>query len=319
MGGGGFIAYYIVLSLLVANDLLHNGNMVVILVRDASKAAAKYGTLLEREDLQMIVQDICMPINEENKHFDYVIHAASAADARYFDSVPVEVFNSNVIGTENVIHLVEQQKCVAAVYVSSFTVYGSDTNLVKKIDEDYCGIERWDSNRACYSYGKRSAEFICMAAARKCGTPIRIVRPGFVYGASSKDDNRVYAEIIRAVADEQPIILRSTGYIYRSMIYVTDLVRGIFCVLLNGENGEAYNVANEHISIREFAQCAVKVSESNGLLLRFTNREDKDANPPAQIMGEMDCSKLRICGWHPRISVDEGIRMAATIYRSFDE
>ena len=301
--------------MLVGNDLFQNNNVVVLLVRDAGKVAEKYGDLINRNDVRLIVQDICQPISENNQRFDYIVHAASAADAKHFDSNPIEVFDSNVIGIENVVQLLRQHLCEAAVYLSSFTVYGSNTESVREVNEDFCGVERWDTNRACYSYGKRSAEFICMAAVHKYGVPIRIVRPGFVYGASGKDDSRVYAEVIRNAANDKEIILRSTGYIYRSMIYVTDLVRGIFCVLFKGTNGEAYNIANEHISIREFAEIAVKVADSANVGLRFENLADEKTKAPECIMGRMSCKKLSECGWKPKISVENGIGTALSIER----
>lgn len=312
-GANGFIAYYLVLTILNSNDILHRNNRVVLLVRSKEKAQNRYGKILDRDDVSLLIQDVCTPLPDMGK-VDYVIHAASAADAQHFDADPIGVFNSNVIGTENMIQFVNQNACESAVYISSFTIYGQGTDQLKCIDESFCGAEPWNNDRACYSYGKRSAEFLCMAAARKQGSPVKIVRPGFVYGASHINDTRVYSEIIRCVAENRPIVLQSAGLLYRSMIYVTDLVTAILAVLLNGRNGEPYNVANEHVSIRQFAEAAVQSAASKDVYIQYANAKDATVDIPAEAFGAMSIDKIGTeCGWMPHISLLDGISASAGI------
>ena len=312
-GGNGFIMYYLVLALLCLNDEYHNGNIITLMVRNKEKTLTKYGALMQRDDLRLMVQDVCTPVCA-NEGFDYIIHAASAANAQQFDEDPIGVFNTNVQGTENLISLVRERGCRSMVYISSFTVYGNGTQDADSIDESFRGTEDWNSNRAAYSFGKRSAEFLCGTAWRKYSCPIRIVRPGFVYGGSAPDDNRVYSEIIRNVAEGTPITLQSAGYVFRSVVYVTDVVRGILFCLLNGENGEAYNIANEFVSIREFAETAAKNAASSDVILKFKNREDETASSIKKPGGAMAIQKMLACGWKPEVSLARGIAMSAEIY-----
>lgn len=318
-GANGFIAYYLVLTILNANDKFKINNHVILLVRDRKKAEKRYGKLLSRNDITLVVQDVCMPLNDI-KAADYIVHAASAADAEHFNTDPIGVFNANVIGAENIIDLIKRKNCKSMVYISSFTVYGEGTSTQKEIDESFCGTERWDNNRACYVYGKRSAEFLCMVAARQSECPIKIIRPGFVYGASSRKDTRVYSEIIRCVAEKQPIVLKSAGLLYRSMIYVTDLVEAILAVLFLGRNGEAYNVANEHASIRQFAETAVTAADSHSVFIQYSCADDQYVDIPSQILGAMSTGKIRTeCDWNPSVRLQEGIAAAADILLSFPD
>lgn len=312
-GGNGFIMYYLVLTLLCLNDEYHNGNIITLMVRNEKKAIKKYGGLMQRDDLRLLVQDVCTPVGTD-EGFDYIIHAASAASAQQFDEDPIGVFNANVQGTENLISLVRERGCRSMVYVSSFTVYGNGTQDTDSIDESFRSTEDWNSNRAAYSLGKRSAEFLCGAAWRKYGCPIRIVRPGFVYGGSAPDDNRVYSEIIRNVAEGKPITLQSAGYIFRSVVYVTDVVRGILFCLFNGENGEAYNIANEFVSIRKFAETAAQNAVSSNVVLKFKNEEDRMTTSVANPGGAMVIQKMMARGWKPEVSLAKGIAMSAEIY-----
>lgn len=318
-GANGFIAYYLVLTILNSNDMLHRNNRIILLVRSREKAQKRYGNILGRKDVSLLVQDVCTPLPDMGK-VDYLIHAASAADAQHFDEDPIGVFNSNVIGTENIIKFVNQYVCESVVYISSFTIYGQGTDKVKYIDESFCGVEPWNNNRACYSYGKRSAEFLCMAAAKKYGSPIKIVRPGFVYGASHTSDTRVYSEITRCVAEKHPITLQSAGLLYRSMVYVTDLVTAILAVLLNGKNGEPYNVAYEHVSIRKFAETAVEVATSEDVCIKYVNEKDAAADIPTELWGAMSIEKIRReCGWTPCVDLSDGISSAAGILSDMSE
>lgn len=313
-GANGFIAYYLVLTILNANDKFQNNNHLILLARSQEKALKRFGQILDREDVTLLLQDVCTPL-PQLEQVDYVIHAASAADAQHFNADPIGVFNSNVIGTENILQFVNKNKCESAVYVSSFTVYGRGTDKEKLIEESFCGADPWNYDGACYSYGKRSAEFLCMTFARKYGTPIKIVRPGFVYGASHKDDNRVYAEIIRCAAKKYDITLQSAGLLYRSMVYVTDVVTAILAVLLEGRNGEAYNIANEHTSIRQFAEVAVKVAACEQVKLKFINEADAKVNIPEDVFGAMSIQKIREeCKWSPNVSLHDGIASAVAIF-----
>lgn len=315
-GGSGFIAYYIVMSLLLLNDEKDASNSITIMVRNEEKARAKYGALLDRKDFHVMVQDVCNPISADTQKFDYVIHAASGASTQQFEADPIGVFNSNVIGLENIIHMIRQKPCESLVFVSSFTVYGTGTNTVAAVTEKFRSVDDWTSKSACYSFGKKSGELLCVAAVRKYGCPIRIVRPGFVYGGSDPFDTRVYAEIIRDVAEHKPIYMQSAGLLFRSMVYVTDVVRGIFTALFSGIDGEAYNIANEFISIRGFAEAAVKAAQNDKVTLNFKNEADANAPVPSAIGGAMSTEKLQGCGWQPAVPLIDGIRMAAEIYTS---
>ena len=314
-GGNGFIAYHMVLTLMLLNDEKQRGNTVTILVRSREGAERRYGALMEREDLKIMVQDVCEMIPEETESFDYIIHAAGAADAKHFEDDPIGVFNTNVIGTERLIDFMRRRSCKSMVYVSSFTIYGKGTEMLPEVTEDYRGGDDWNTNAAFYAMGKRSAEFLCMAAFRKYGCPIRIIRPGFVYGASSPSDHRVYSEIIQNAAARQPIELRSPGLLFRSMVYVTDVVRGTFQVLLCGQDGEAYNVANEFISIRDFAEAAARAEDGPELPLRYVNPNDAAVVPDKIPGGAISIQKLRNCGCTPMVSLRTGIYYAIQSFR----
>ena len=317
-GGAGFIAYYLCLSILLRNDIAGNGNTVWLLIRNPEKAKKRYGNILDREDIRLLIQDACTPI--ETFKCDYVIHAAGGAEAYLFETQPVDVFMTNSVGTQEVLSFAKRANVESVVYLSSYTVYGGGSESTETIAEDFIGSLDWTKHIACYANGKRAGEMLCVCHHHQFQTPVKILRPGFIFGASGLNDSRVYAEIIRKVMQKEDILLKSSGLIYRSVCYVTDLVRAILAVLFGGENGAAYNAATEHISILDYAKCATQAFPENQLRVVFANPEDATKERPKVIMGKMDCKRLRSLSpaWEPKVTVTDGIRMAAEILKHLD-
>lgn len=309
-GGAGFIGYYLTLSALAANDIAGANNRIFVITRNAEKATCIFASLGERDDLELIGGDVAKDFPQEYS-FEYLIHAASPADAKQFAANPVGTFWTNVMGTKSVLDCAVKSKAKSAVFVSSYTVYGDGVNGVPTISEDFVGKGNWSDASLCYMNGKRAGEMLCACYVKQYQVPVKIVRPGFIYGASSDDDPRVYAEIIRNIAHKEDVTLRSAGHVYRSMCYVTDLVRAIWGVLAFGENGEAYNVATENVSIREYAEAAAGLI---GRQVCYADIRDKQVPAPTKVFGMMDCSKLKMTiPFVPIADIRTGVAMAVEI------
>ena len=96
-----------------------------------------------------------------------------------------------------------------------------------------------------------------MSYAAEYGADVVIARPCHTYGPHfTEQDNRVYAQFIRNVLRGEDIVMKSTGEQFRSWCYVVDCVSALLHILLKGESGEAYNIADadSNISIRELAE-----------------------------------------------------------------
>ena len=106
---------------------------------------------------------------------------------------------------------------------------------------------------------------------------IKIVRPSYIFGAASLDDDRVWAQFIANVVRGENILLKSNGAPYRSFCYVTDTAAAMLMVLLKGENMYPYNISSEggNVTIRDFAKKAVEAFPEKGLTLSFANPEDE--------------------------------------------
>ncbi len=313
-GANGFISYYLALACLVRNDLYGSGIRICGLVRSRENAQKKYGEILKRDDIELLVQDVCEEIAPGKA--DYIIHAASQASAWHFEHDPVGTINANLTGTMQVLELAK--KCEAEVLmISSLKIYGSfgDNPKAALLEEDNGYIDQ-TSYKNCYAIGKRAAETLCASYSRQYGIPVKIVRPSYIFGPTTMHDDRVWAQFIVNVIRDEDIVLKSSGAPYRSYCYVTDTVAAIFTVLLKGENMQPYNISSEkgNITIRGLARAAIEAFPEKRLKLSFVNKEDEQEPDITNSVCEiLDSQRLQSLGWEARVEITEGIRRAALI------
>ena len=147
---------------------------------------------------------------------------------------------------------------------------------------------------------------------------IKIVRPSYIYGAASLEDDRVWAQFIANVVRGENILLKSSGAPFRSFCYVTDTARAMLLVMLKGENVQPYNISSElgNVTIRGFAKKAVEAFPEKGLSLSFANPED-EAEPVIDYSKQtpeiMNSDRLRSLGWEAYVDITEGIKRAVAI------
>lgn len=315
-GAGGFIGYYMTCGLLLRNDLYGDNIKVLALERFGDFARAKFGKLLDRDDVTLIEQDITIPIEAERA--DFVIHAASQASNIEFERDPVGTISANLSGTQNALDFAKESDSEASLIVSSLKVYGTLYTGKPYIEEDDNGYVDFTSYKNCYAIGKRAAETLAASYSKQYGMNIRIVRPSYIFGASRLDDDRVWAQFIANIVRGQDILLKSNGATNRSFCYVTDTVTAMLHVLLDGENCVPYNISNEksNTTIRGFAQAACEVFPERNMKLAFANPEDEIMPEPSPLDPTpeiMDNKRIRSIGWEPKIDLKEGIRRAVAI------
>ena len=324
-GAAGFIAFHIVTAMLLHNDGLKENVTadsessrinIVGMVRNLERAERKYGALADRDDLTLIEQDVCEPFDFGIRS-DFVIHAASQASAWHFENDPVGTIRANLVGTDNALSYAKD--CGATLLlVSSLKVYGDITDGSKELTEEMQGYVDPDLYKNCYAIGKRASETLAASYAKQYGMSIKIVRPSYIFGAASLDDDRVWAQFIANVIRGEDILLKSNGAPYRSFCYVTDTVRAVFRVMLDGEDMQPYNISDKScdITIRGFAKKAVEAFPEKGLKLVFANKED-EAEPAVDYTKKtpeiMNNRRLTELGWSAKVDISKGIKRAVAI------
>tara|TARA_Y100000034_G_scaffold130888_1_gene190445 strand:+ start:48 stop:581 length:534 start_codon:yes stop_codon:yes gene_type:complete len=126
-GASGFLASYIIESLLYLSKKRNKSINIIALARNKEKMLSRYKRYKGRSDLRFLIQDVCEPINLEEK-VDFIIHAASNASPAFYDSDPVGTLDANTIGTRNLLHLAKKNNVKGFLFFSSGGVYGNIDN-----------------------------------------------------------------------------------------------------------------------------------------------------------------------------------------------
>ena len=233
-GANGMIPSYIVYTLLGLNEIILKNNPLKVfgLLRNREKAESKFQKLLDRKDFCLIVEDISK-FKEFNERFDIIIHAASQASPKYYGIDPVGTLKANTIGTMNLLELARKNNTERFLFVSSGEVYGVLDGLVTNINENYTGNVDCTNVRSCYAESKRMGETMCVSYAHQYGIHTNMIRLAHTYGPGcALDDGRVFADFTKNILNNENIKINSDGSALRCFMYVTDMIKGLFYVLL---------------------------------------------------------------------------------------
>ena len=263
--------------------------------RNEERAKKRFADFASDPSFHFVKYDVLEPF-ESDVTFDYIIHAASNASPNFFATKPVEVIKSNIQGLSNLMEYGLNHGMKRMLYVSSGEVYGEGDGRV--FTEDYSGYVNCTSPRSCYPSSKRAAETLCVSYAQEYGADVVIARPSHTYGPYfTESDNRVYAQFIRNVLRGEDIVMKSTGSQFRSWCYVVDCAAAILYILLKGENGQAYNIADasSNISIKELAEMIAEIGGRKVVMDLPTDTEKAGYNVVTKSV--FSTEKLEGLGW----------------------
>ncbi len=318
-GANGFLPAYLVETLIELNNQFENINVSVIaLVRNQEKAQKRFSHLLSNQFLKIVINDVCEEIKISQK-IDFIIHAASQASPKYYGTDPVGTLSANVIGTINLAKLAVTHKVVSFLYFSSSEVYGELSEKDMPITENTFGYLNPAKVRSCYAESKRMGETICVSWMSQFGVNAKIVRPFHTYGPGMQlDDGRVFADFVSNIVSKKDIILNSDGSAKRAFCYLSDATLAFILVLLNGTNGEAYNVGNpkEEYSILELAKLVLNIKPDLKLKLVVNKPEESGSYLKSQVSRNTpNIEKVMSLGWEPKVTVIEGFERTINSFR----
>lgn len=296
-GATGLIGSCLV-DLLMRHSFCH----IYAMGRNSQRAEQRFADYWQQPRFHFIRHDICQSL-ECTENFHYIIHAASNASPNFFQQSPVEVMKSNLNGLCQLVEYGLAHHMQRMLYVSSGEVYGEgDGSVFSEKSSGYIDIL---SPRACYPSSKRAAETLCASYCQEYGAQIVIARPCHTYGPYfTESDNRVYAQFIRNILNDEDIVMKSRGEQFRSWLYVVDCAVAMLLLLTKGNSGEAYNVANEesNITIRQLAEEIAKIGNKKVV---FDLAENGNTTPITKAV--FSTEKLNQLGWKPLFSIEEGL------------
>jgi nucleoside-diphosphate-sugar epimerase len=316
-GASGFLAAYMVETLLFLNDTQQLNIMVVAVVRNSNLFTKRFNHHLNRPDLICINQDITLPLQLDRK-IDFIIHAASQASPKYYAIDPVGTLSANTLGTAHLLDLAKTHKVEGFLYFSSAEVYG-EASHVPTAESDYGYLDPL-AVRSCYAESKRMGENMSVSWHHQYGVPAKIVRPFHTYGPGMKlDDGRVYADFVADIVNGRDIVLKSDGLTRRSFCYLADATAGFWTVLLCGANAQAYNIGNPdgEISIRDLANLVAMLYPEKHISVIFEHRNEADTYLASKILVTCpDITLAKCLGWNPITSIKNGFHKTIESYQS---
>ena len=143
-----------------------------------------------------------------------------------------------------------------------------------------------------------------------------IVIPRFTrsYGPSMlMTDSKAISQFIRKAIAGEDIVLKSAGTQYYSYTYVADAIYGLLIILLKGEDGQAYNIADasSDIMLKDLAEIIAKTKERRVV---FELPDEKEAaGYSTATKARLSGDKLKKLGWRPFYSINEGIERTVAI------
>lgn len=310
-GANGFLAAYMVKTLLYLNDTKNMGIHVIGLVRNHEKATKCFADYLNRNDLQLITQDVSLPFTITTP-IHYIIHAASQASPNYYGIDPVGTLSANVFGTHHLLELAKHHNVDGFLYFSSGEIYGEvDETTIPTQETDYGYVDPLNV-RSCYAESKRMGENMCVSYAHQFGVNASIVRPFHIYGPGiSLDDGRVYADFVADILHDRDITILGDGQAIRAFCYLSDATVGFFTVLLKGKKSEAYNIGNPYCSLTILAladQLATLFANKKLALIKKTRNDESNYIPSKITINCPDITKMMQLGWSPSVSINEGFQ-----------
>lgn len=312
-GASGMLASYYLCTLMYLNDKFNFNIKILALVRNKNNLLNKLG-IENRNDIEVLEQDVCEPINT-GKKVDYIIHMASSSNPKSITENPVGIIKANVIGTLNVLELAKKNQS-KVIFTSTREVYG-DMKEVEIIHEDDMGILNNMQLRSCYPESKRLAENLIVSYAYQYNINYEIARIAHSYGPGMivKDDGRIMSDLISNVLDKKNIILKSDGKAKRAFCYVSDAIKGLFLITVSEQENQFYNLANEteEIEIRELAESLTKWYSDYNIKVEY--KVENNSNGYVNFKRtKLSTDKIEKLGWKPKIKLKEGINKTINFF-----
>jgi dTDP-glucose 4,6-dehydratase len=243
---------------------------------------------------------------------DWILHFASPASPIDYLEFPIQTLKVGALGTHKVLGLARAKKA-GLLMASTSEVYGDP--LVHPQTEEYWGNVNPVGPRGVYDEAKRFAEAMAYAYHRYHGIDVRIVRIFNTYGPRMRaDDGRVVPSFINQALEGKPLTVFGDGQQTRSFCYVSDLVAGIYALLLSKET-RPVNIGNpKEMTILEFAKTVAKII---GVECRVENQPLPEDDPHVR---QPDISRAKEClGWEPTVDLQEGLVHVIEYFKSLKQ
>ena len=301
-GGAGFLGSHL------CERLLAEGHEVVCLDNFLTGRGENIRHLKDRERFTCAELDVTKPI-EIDDPLDYILHFASPASPKDYEKHPIHTLKVGALGTYHALGLAKAKGAVFLL-ASSSEVYGDPE--VNPQPESYWGHVNPVGPRSVYDEAKRYAEAITMAYRHVHLMEVRIVRIFNTYGPRMRvNDGRALPNFMTQALQGHPLTVYGDGSQTRSLCYVSDLVEGIYRLLLSGNN-EPMNLGNpDEVTILQLAREVIEVTGGRSeIIFRPLPQDDPKVRRP-------DITRAKqLLDWEPQVSRADGLKKTVPYFQT---
>ncbi len=300
-GGAGFLGSHL------CDYLIDKGWKVVCVDNFCTGAQSNVEHLAVNPNFRLLEQDISRDLQVDGD-VDYVLNFASPASPPDYHQLPIETLMVGSYGTHNCLRLAES-KGAKFLMASTSECYGDPE--VSPQSESYWGRVNPVGPRSVYDEAKRFSEALTMAYHRSHKLDTHIVRIFNTYGPRMRlNDGRALPNFVYQALTGEPITVYGDGSQTRSFCYVSDLIEGIYRLMMSDEH-EPVNIGNPNeITILEFAQ-RIKELIGSPIPIEFRPLPQDD---PKQRRPDISKAK-RLLDWEPKVALADGLRITLDYFR----
>ena len=301
-GGAGFLGSHL------CDRLLAEGFKVFCIDNLITGNVDNISHLFGNEDFSFIKHDVTNFIYVPGK-VDFILHFASPASPIDYLQLPIQTLKVGSLGTHKALGLAKEKKA-RFLLASTSEVYGDP--VVHPQSEDYWGNVNPIGPRGVYDEAKRFAEAITMAYNRYHGIATRIARIFNTYGPRMRlNDGRALPTFVGQALRGEDLSVFGNGSQTRSFCYVSDLIDGIYKLLISDEVNPI-NIGNpEEITIKEFAEEVIRLTGTKSKICY----KDLPVDDPKIRQPSIEKAKS-VLGWTPKVGREEGLKITIEFFKT---
>jgi dTDP-glucose 4,6-dehydratase len=300
-GGAGFLGSHI------TDLLLSRGHRVLCLDNLITGNLDNVAHLRSNPDYEFIEHDVTEYINVPGR-VNYIWHFASPASPIDYLELPIQTLKVGALGTHKALGLARAKKA-RLILASTSECYGDP--LVHPQPETYWGNVNPIGPRGVYDEAKRFAEAMTMAYHRYHGVETRIVRIFNTYGPRMRPkDGRVVPAFITEALKGEPITVFGDGKQTRSFCYVSDLIEGIYRLMMS-DFPEPVNIGNpREMTVLQFAHEIQRLCKSEAPIVHKPLPVDDPKIRQPNIGRARELLK-----WEPQVELAEGLQKTIAYFQ----
>jgi UDP-glucose 4-epimerase len=236
---------------------------------------------------------------------DWVFHLAGLADIVPSIENPEKYFNSNVVGTLNVLEKARKANIKKFIYAASASCYGIPDQYPTK-EESKIQLEY------PYALTKNLGELIVLHWAKVYKMPNISLRFFNVYGPKSRTTGAygaVFGVFLAQKLAKKPLTVVGDGKQTRDFIHVYDLVDAIILIAKKAKRNQIFNIASgKETSVNKIAKII------GGEIINIPKRPGE----PNRSLGNIERLKKQL-KWKPKISINKGVKMMLNIIENWKD